>query len=267
MPSSRRISMSRRNRSSTTTGARPSESSSTSSSSGRHMIALAERQHLPLAAGQEPADAAPEVAELGKELIDQRLAPAPLGQRGAARDRRDEVLRHREIGEHLVALGHQHDAAPRVLVRRPVLDALALERDRALGDARVVEAEEARDRAQRRGLAGAVGAEQRDDLPGLDRQRDALHRGDGALIDHLELVDGEQASSARSRDRPMLERPQQEIALDAAPDADQPERLEDQEQDHHEAERGVVHREQQAGIALRARQSEQADLDRCRETA
>ena len=40
---------------------------------------------------------------------------------------------------------------------------------RAFGHARVVDAEEAGDRAQRRGLAGAVGAEQRDDLPRLRR--------------------------------------------------------------------------------------------------
>ena len=83
------------------------------------------------------------------------------------------------------------------LVRRPVLDALALEDDRAFGDARVVEAEEAGDRAQRRGLAGAVGAEQRDDLPGLDRERDALHRGDHAVVDHFELLDGEQRRGHR----------------------------------------------------------------------
>ncbi len=47
-------------------------------------------------------------------------------------------------------------------------------------------------------LAGAVGAEQRHDLPGRDRERDPLHGGDGALIDDFELVDGEQ----RVRHRP-----------------------------------------------------------------
>src|SRR4029453_5631273 len=145
----------------------------------------AERQHLPLAAREKAADAASEVAELRKVLIDQRLAAAALGMRDAARNRRHQVLGHREIGKHLVALGDQHDAAPGVLVRQPVLDALALEGDRALGDARVVETEEARDRPQGRALAGAVGTEQRDDLSGLDRERDALHRRDGALIDNL----------------------------------------------------------------------------------
>ena len=78
---------------------------------------------------------------------------------------------------------------------------------------------------------------------------DALHRGDGAVIDHLELVDGEQRHGAIAhlrapRDRPMLERPQQKVGLDAAPDADEAERLEQQEQDHHDAEGGVVDGEQ-----------------------
>src|SRR5262245_25120373 len=51
-----------------------------------------ERQHLPLAAGQESADAALEIAESGKELIDERLALSPFHRAGAARHRRGEVL-------------------------------------------------------------------------------------------------------------------------------------------------------------------------------
>ena len=35
----------------------------------------------------------------------------------------------------------------------------------------------------------------RDDLPGVSGQRDALHRRDGAVIDHLELVDARAAGS------------------------------------------------------------------------
>ena len=53
---------------------------------------------------------------------------------------------------------------------------------RAFGDARIVEAEEAGDRAQRRGLAGAVGAEHRHDLAaGGTASDDALHGRDGAV--------------------------------------------------------------------------------------
>src|SRR5712692_3842433 len=153
----------------------------------------AERQHLPFTAGKQAADAVPEIAELGKKLVDQRLASSALGMRDAARHRHQQVLGDREIGKHLVTLGNQDDAATCVLVREAVLDALALEGDRTLGDARVVDAEEARDGAQGRGLAGAVGSEQRNDLLRLDRERDALHRRDCALIDDFELVDAEQA--------------------------------------------------------------------------
>src|SRR5437773_2245763 len=46
-----------------------------------------DRQHLPLAAGKEAADAGLELPKLGKELVDQRLAPPPLGRTGAARHR------------------------------------------------------------------------------------------------------------------------------------------------------------------------------------
>ena len=41
----------------------------------------------------------------------------------------------------------------------------------------------------------------RDDLAGCDRKRDALHRRDGALVDDLELVDGEQRVGHRPRSR------------------------------------------------------------------
>src|SRR5712692_11455775 len=69
-----------------------------------------ERQHLSLTAGKKPAYPALEVAEPGKELVDQSLAPPPFGERRAARDRYHEILGYREIGKDLVALGHQHDA-------------------------------------------------------------------------------------------------------------------------------------------------------------
>ena len=68
--------------------------------------------------------------------------------------------------------------------------------------------------------------------PVSNRERDALHRRDGALVDDFELLDREQRVCHRPAPAAgaMLERPQQEIALHAVPDADQPERLEDQEE-------------------------------------
>src|SRR6266478_4879640 len=148
-------------------------------------------EHLALAAGEEPTNPAPQLAELGEELIDQRFAPLLLA--AIARDRRDQVLGDREIGEYLVALGHEHYAARGVLMRKPIFDALAIEHDGARGDARVIEAEETGDRAQRGGLAGPIGTEKRDDLSGPHRKRNALHGGDAAVINDFELRNFEQA--------------------------------------------------------------------------
>src|SRR6266540_3230597 len=66
-------------------------------------------------------------------------------------------------------------------------DVLATEADRP--EARRVEA---RDRAQGRRLAGAVGADQRDDLAFVDLHRDALERLDRAVegVDLVELEHG-----------------------------------------------------------------------------
>src|SRR3984893_12951179 len=49
-------------------------------------------QHLALAAGEEPTDALPEISQLGKELVDQCLAPALLGGGNPVRNGRDQVF-------------------------------------------------------------------------------------------------------------------------------------------------------------------------------
>ena len=60
---------------------------------------------------------------------------------------------------------------------------------------------QARDRAQRRRLAGAVGADQRDALALLDGQRDALERLDVAVVgvDVVDLEHRHQLTTASSR--------------------------------------------------------------------
>src|SRR5262245_33595845 len=57
-----------------------------------------QRQHLPLAAGEQPTDAALELAEPGKKLVDQGLPSTPLRGAGAVWHRRGEVLGHRAVG-------------------------------------------------------------------------------------------------------------------------------------------------------------------------
>ena len=123
----------------------------------------ADREHLPLAAGEQPRLARAQARERRKVLVDRLDEPAPLRRARGARHGGLEVFGDREVLEHLAALGDEHDAERGHAVRRAVLDALALVADRAFGDARVVDPEEARDRAERRRLAGAVRAEQRDD--------------------------------------------------------------------------------------------------------
>ena len=86
-----------------------------------------DRQHLPLAARQQAGRALAQLGEAREELIDLRLAAALLGAPDARGHRHQQVLGHRQVGKHLLALGHQRDAEPGVGVGLAVLDALALE--------------------------------------------------------------------------------------------------------------------------------------------
>ena len=67
------------------------------------------------------------------------------------------------MAEAMAALHDLDRAAPHEVVGREPVDALALEQDRALGHLAAFGAKQVRDRLQGRRLAGAVGAEQRDD--------------------------------------------------------------------------------------------------------
>ena len=97
-----------------------------------------------------------------------------------------EVLEHGHPREELAPLGRLRDAARDDVVRRLVGDVLAAEADPAAP--RMVEPV---DRAQRRRLAGAVRAEQCDDLALAHLEGDALQRVDRAVVgvDPLELED------------------------------------------------------------------------------
>ena len=70
-----------------------------------------------------------------------------------------------------------------------LVEALAVERDRALRDHAVVDVEQAGDRPQRGGLAGPVGAEQGDDLAVGHDQREAAQHQDHLVVDDLEVGD------------------------------------------------------------------------------
>jgi hypothetical protein len=80
----------------------------------------------------------------------------------------DQILAHAEIGEDPPAFGNERDAGTADAVRRPPVDAPALEADHARG-----RLQQADDAAHGRGLAHAVAAEQRHRLTRLDREVDA----------------------------------------------------------------------------------------------
>src|SRR6185503_5113417 len=103
----------------------------------------------------------------------------------AAPDRAEpEVLLDGEPQERAAALRHVADAEPDDVLGGAAVDALAAEPDLAArADAHVA------DRAQRRGLAGAVGAEQRDHAALVDLEVDAVQHLAGAIrrIDAVQL--------------------------------------------------------------------------------
>ena len=115
---------------------------------------------------------------------DRRLLDMP--QREAER----HVLPHRHVREQRKVLKDHPDAAP---MRWQQVCDLAVDRNRAC-----VDGHEARDRAQRRGLAAPRGAEQADEFAGHDVERDAAHDRLAAVRDH-DPVEPDLALAAAAR--------------------------------------------------------------------
>src|SRR5262249_54447391 len=84
-------------------------------------------------------------------------------------------------------LWHQHNTPSGDIVWRSVIDSRSSKINDPFSDARIVNAQEPGNRAQSRGLPGAVSAEDRNDLPFSDRQRNALNRSNRALVDDFDL--------------------------------------------------------------------------------
>ena len=136
---------------------------------------LRERQHLLLTAGQVAGvlvEPPPQDREVPEDRF-VRLAAIRLVVLMDAR-RHPQVLTDGQAGEHALAPGDRDDAAPNMFVRRQERDVLAVVEDGAVRRRR-----QAADGAEQRGLAGAVGAEQGDDLALVDVEVDVeqhLHR-------------------------------------------------------------------------------------------
>src|SRR5262249_17428178 len=111
-----------------------------------------------------------------------RLAAAKDKAENAARDLGMEpdqhVLENTQMAEETAVLERAAHALRGDLVRREPVDRLALEAD-AAGLRHGV----AGDRVEERRLAGAVGADEGDDLAGRDAERDAIDGGQSAEAD------------------------------------------------------------------------------------
>src|SRR5260370_1144316 len=122
------------------------------------------RAELGRAAAPEGAAEAPRAGrELGEELEHPGDGPR-VRAAAAVRGGRHEVLAHREVREHLAALGHEADPDLGDAVRREPVDRPAVEADRA-----GPRPPDAHDRADRRRLPPALPAHPRPPPPPLSR--------------------------------------------------------------------------------------------------
>ena len=99
-----------------------------------------------------------------------------------------KVLLDGQFGEDASPFEHLLDSQCRDLAGGHVIDGLSVELHRALGDFTVMHVEQAGHRAQQRGLARSIGAEQRDDLAFRHSQADSAEHLDHVVVDDLQIV-------------------------------------------------------------------------------
>src|SRR5580692_12394220 len=115
-----------------------------------------DRQHLPLAAGEQPGEPRTQACQRRKELEHHFFEPPAFRGIGAGRRRRGQIFGDGQIRKYLIAFWNEHNAARGVSVRRLVLDPLAGKADRAADNRSIIETDKTGNGAQRRRLAGAV---------------------------------------------------------------------------------------------------------------
>src|SRR5665213_1165876 len=148
----------------------------------RHQCAT-DGDHLLLAARQRHAALSASVLERRKETIDTLKRPRT---RAAKLTAYHQVLLDRERGKKPAAFRHHCDVAGDQLGSANAADRFPVEADHAGGGL-----EHADDRSQQRTLAGAVGADNGDDLTRLDAHRDA-EQGLKIAVEGLEVGDFEE---------------------------------------------------------------------------
>jgi hypothetical protein len=134
-------------------------------------------QHLLLAAGQQPGLASAQLAQR-REVVERGVH---LGL--AVQAVQPEVLGHCQAEEDPAVVRDVREAKPRPRGRGDPREVGTVQADCPAGWL-----QQSRDRAQRGGLAGAVGAEERDDLAAADGQRQIAHDrrteiGHGQLVE------------------------------------------------------------------------------------
>ena len=141
------------------------------------------RQHLPLPARQPARQQRALARQVGEGGIDRRQTLLPrLAAGQQQRGGEFQVLGDRQVGEHVLGLRHEGQAAVHQAVGRHVGDVLAAEQHTA-----AAHRHQAGHGLDQRGLAGAVGADDGDDLAGLHRQRGAAHDRQAGLVTRFEV--------------------------------------------------------------------------------
>src|SRR5262245_45976881 len=95
------------------------------------------------------------------------------------------------MAEAVAAFHHLDAAAAHQFVGREALHRRAVEHDFAFGHLAAFGLQQVGDRLERGRLAGAVGAEQRHDVPPGHAERNALQDQDDVVVDDFDVVDGE----------------------------------------------------------------------------
>ena len=159
----------------------PSVGSSRISSLGSRRQRARDGELLLLAA-REIAAAAPQHLLQDREQLEQLGRHSLAGR--LVRQAHAQVLFHREPAEDLAALRHEADAGARALVRRRILDGLAVELDAA-----GLDGHQAHQRLEQRGLADAVAPQQHRDLAAMRLQAHVAQdvRAAVVLVDVLDV--------------------------------------------------------------------------------
>ncbi len=149
------------------------------------------RQHLLLATGEVAGGEPATVLEHREQVEDPAEVVAHARACGVGAGA--QVVLDAELDEHPSALEHLPDAVPHDALGRGPVQRLVVEGDRALGDLAVVDVEQPGESAQQGGLAGAVGAEHRDDLVVGDLEAHPAQREHHVVVDDFEVARGQHA--------------------------------------------------------------------------